>query len=260
MRIESSIITSLSELRAIEQQRIADERAALERARTAEIEAKRAAEQARVMAEEARLRAERAERMRIEQARLEAEHDARMRVEAAEATERARLAAALDEQRLAEEMELRRAELAKKRPTWMLVVTGLALIATIGFGWFAMERARESEHALQQQAAANRVRDEAKEQARQARAELDRLAQQLDQLDAQVATAERTLLAAQTKADREAAAAAITAANRQRALVRKEQDEARRRADAAARAAGVDISHCLHNATDCIDGVPKKRK
>ena len=41
--IESSIITSLSELRAIEQQRIADERAAVERKRAAEDEARRAA-------------------------------------------------------------------------------------------------------------------------------------------------------------------------------------------------------------------------
>src|SRR5690606_8448283 len=72
MRVESSIMTSLSELRAIEQQRIADERAARERQRLAEIEARRVAEQARIAAEQARLRAEREERLRIEEARIEA--------------------------------------------------------------------------------------------------------------------------------------------------------------------------------------------
>jgi hypothetical protein len=261
MRIESSIITSLSELRAIEQQRIADERQALERARAAEIEATRAAEQARVAAEQARVRAERAELMRIEQARLEAEHEARMRVEAAEASERARLTAALDEQRLAEEMELRRAEVAKKRPTWMVVVTGLALLATIGFGWFAMERARESEQARQQQAAADHARDAAKEQARQAQVELDRLTDRLDTLDAQVALAERTLVGAQTRAEREAAAAAIAAARQQRAEIRRQQLEAERRRLEAERKGGYHIDEsCLHDSIGCIDGKPKRRK
>src|SRR5262249_35614528 len=136
MRIESSILASLSELRAIEQERIADERAAVERARAAEVEAKRVAEQARLDAEQARIRAEREQRMRIEQARLDAEREARMKVMAAEAAERARLETALEHQRVAEELELRRAEIAKKRPTWMLVVTGVALVATIAFGWY----------------------------------------------------------------------------------------------------------------------------
>ncbi|HEY5927364.1 MAG TPA: hypothetical protein VIV11_37025, partial [Kofleriaceae bacterium] len=147
MRVESSIITSLSELRAIEQQRIADERAAIERERAAEIETKRAAEQAIRDAEERRLREEREAIMRIEQARLDAEREARMRVEAAEAAERARFTAALEQQRMQEEHELRRAEIAQKRPTWMLVVTGMALVATIGLGWYAIDRARERDKA-----------------------------------------------------------------------------------------------------------------
>ena len=50
-----------------------------------------------------------------------------MRVESAEAAERARQQAALEQSRMQQEMDLRRAEVAKKRPTWMLVVTGLAL-------------------------------------------------------------------------------------------------------------------------------------
>jgi hypothetical protein len=225
MRIESSIITSLSELRAIEQQRIADERAAIERERTAEIEARRAAEQARIDAEQRRLREEREAIMRVEQARVDAEREARMRVEAADAAERARLQAAIEQQRMAEELELRRAEIAKKRPTWMLVVTGMALVATIALGWYAVERAGERDIADQARIAADNEKREAQRMAQQAREELDRLALEMDAQDARLVAAQKALIGAQTKADREAAAALIAAANRERAEIKRHQDE-----------------------------------
>src|SRR5262249_42633942 len=143
-RFEPSVLASLHELKAIEEQRIADERAVVERARADELEARRAAEQARVDAEEARLRAERDERIRIEEARVAAEREARLRVEAHEASERARHQAELDHHRLEQEMELRRAEVAKKRPTWMLAVTGLAVCGGIALAVFAYERAQQA--------------------------------------------------------------------------------------------------------------------
>ena len=66
------------------------------------------------------MRAERDELRRIEDAKIAAEREAWLRVEAASAAERARHAIALEEHRIAQELELRRAEVAKTRPTWML--------------------------------------------------------------------------------------------------------------------------------------------
>jgi hypothetical protein len=261
MRIESSIITSLSELRAIEQQRISDERAAIERDRAAEIEARRAAEQARVDAEQRRLREEREAIMRVEQMRLDAEREARMRVEAAEAAERARLQAAIEQQRMVEEVELRRAEIAKKRPTWMLVVTGIALAATIGLGWYAVDQAAESARADEQRIAADNQTRAAQEDAKRAREELDRFAKELEALDAIVADAGKKLGAAQKQADRDAAAAAITAANLRSAELRKQQADAERRRWEAERKGGFIVDPaCLHGSIDCIDGKPRKNK
>lgn len=255
MRIESSIITSLSELRAIEQQRIADERAAIERERAAEIEARRTAEQAKLDAEERRVREEREAIMRVEQARLEAEREARMRVEAAEAAERARLTAALEQQRLAEEVELRRAEIAKKRPTWMLVVTGMALVATIGLGWYAVERAAERDRADQARIEAENEKRLAQQEAKEAREELDRLAKQMEEQDARIAQAQKVLLGAQNKADREAAAAIIAAASRERAEIQRRKDEIKLKAWKKKRGEQIKISEeCKANplAPGCI--------
>lgn len=225
MRIESSIITSLSELRAIEQQRISDERAAVEQARAAEIEARRAAEQARLDAEQAGLRADREHAMRIEQARVDAEREARMRVEAIQATERERLQTAIEQQRTAEEMELRRAENARKRPTWMVAVTGAALVATIAFGWYAVEQASERDHFKAQQLRADQDKLEAQRVAQEARVELERLGKQMDELDAQIAKAQQALLVAETKAESDRAAVEIREANRRRIEAKRHRDE-----------------------------------
>src|SRR5260221_10946547 len=126
MRVESSIMTSLGELRDIHQQRIVDERAAFERERAAEVEAKRAAEQAKLDAELDRQRADREAALRIEQARADAEREARLAIEAAQAAERARMQIALEQQRHHDETELRRAEVAKQRPRRMIAVTVIA--------------------------------------------------------------------------------------------------------------------------------------
>jgi hypothetical protein len=262
MRIESSIMTSLSELRAIEQQRIADERHAFERERAAELEARRAAEQARIDAEERRVREEREAMMRIEQARVDAEREARLRVEAAEAAERARLQAVLDQQRMQDETELRRAEIAKKRPTWMLAVTALALVATVGFGWYAVGEAQDRDRAEQQRIAAENARREAQEHLQEARAELDRLAVQMQEQDAQIEKAMKALLVAQNQADRDRVAAEIRQANQRKADIRRQQAAAEAAAAKAERDAGVDVTKCLGAGAGSICGVdePKKKK
>src|SRR5882762_4402638 len=147
---ENSVLFSLRELRQIEESRVQEEEHAVRTAEQARIAAAQEAERQRREAEEAKVRAERDELLRIETARENADRDARMRVESAEAMERQRVQAALEQQRLQHEMELRRAEVAKKRPTWMLAVTGVALLAAIGLiviAWQAWQRKSESDAA-----------------------------------------------------------------------------------------------------------------
>lgn len=246
-------MTSLHELRAIEQQRIADERAAIEKRRAAEAEAARAAEQARLEAEAARAQAEREELLRIEQARADAEREARLRVEAAEAAERARLAAQLEQERVQQELELRRAEVAKKRPTWMVAVTAIALAAGIGFAVFAVDRMHEAEVAQDGKAQADRAMAQARADAAAAMAKLDEMKRTLDDLDAKVTDAQHALAVARDAAERKRAQALLDEANRKAHEARVRQQQLQKERDEAIRRQGFDATKCLKGSLDCID-------
>lgn len=252
MRIESSIVTSLSELRAIEQQRLVEERASLERQRRQEDDARRAAEEARREADEARLRAEREELMRLEIAKAEAEREARLRVEAAEAAERARLQIALDQQRMTEEMELRRVEAAKKRPTWMVAVTAIACLAAVGLTWFAIDRSSrmaEAEHGRSVAIAQAKQADEEKHEAAKKVAVLE---QTLVELDEQVGKAQEALITAQNDADRNRAAEELAAAKHRKAEAKKAADQAKAFLDKQIRNTPVDVTKCTDTALGCM--------
>lgn len=253
MRIESSIITSLSELRAIEQQRIADERAALEARRAAEIEVQRALEQARADAERARVQAERDERMRIELAKAEAEREVRLRIEAHEASERARHLAQLEERRLAEEMELKRAEVAKKRPTWMIAVTVCAALAAVGLTAFAVNRSQEMADADAAKAKALHERDVAKAEIREAKERLAAIQKEMDALDGQIVALTTQLTDAQTDADRKKAAIALADANERKAEANRRLQAAKDAAWKKKRAEKVDVTGCTDTALGCLD-------
>src|SRR5258708_7454692 len=108
-RIEVSVVSSLAELRAIEHERIAEERAAV-----------------------ARERAERADQIRIAETHAAAERAAHERVLAVEATERARQDAELARARLDGELDLRREAAARRRP--FVVVSAIALACAIALG------------------------------------------------------------------------------------------------------------------------------
>lgn len=252
MRIESSIVTSLSELRAIEQQRLLDERAALERQRQQEADARRAADQARREAEEAKLRAEREELARIEIARAEAEREARLRVEAAEAAERARLQIALDQQRMAGEMELRRVEAAKKRPTWMVAVTAIACVAAVGLTWFAIDRGSRMADAEKGRNAAIAQAKQADEEKHEAAKKVALLEQGLADLDAQVQKAQKALTEAQNDADRKRAADELAAANHRKWEAKKAADAAKAVLDKQIRNTVIDVSKCTDTALGCM--------
>lgn len=252
MRIESSIITSLSELRAIEQQRIAEERAAVDRERTEAIEKARAAELARVQAEQAKLQADREERMRIEIARAEAERDARLRVEAHAASERNRLAAELEERRLLEEIALKRAEVAKKRPTWMLVVTGMAALAAVALTVFAIDRSRSMERAQHQQQVAMAEKEKAKEELRAFGARMAALQAEVDEFDAQIVGLQNKLATAQSQADRDRVATELAAANAQKRETQKRLERERLAREKVERERPIDVTGCTSTALGCL--------
>lgn len=253
MRIESSIITSLSELRAIEQQRIADERAAIERTRAAEIEARRLAEEARIAAEQAKLQAEREERMRIEIARAEAEREARMRVEATEAAERARWAAQLEEQRRAEEMELRRAEVAKKRPRWMIAVTAIAGLCAVGLMGFAIDRSQQMAASDEARERATAEKEKAKAELREAQARLASIEQEIDGFDTELRRLTKVVADAQNEADRKRAVLALQAANDAKKAAQKRLADEEARRWKKKRGEIVDVSKCTGTALGCLD-------
>jgi hypothetical protein len=248
---EASVMTSLHELRAIEQQRIADERTAVERRRAAEAAAAAAQEQARVDAAAARERAEREERLRIEQARADAEREARMRVEATDAAERTRLAAQLEQERLQHEMELRRAEVAKKRPTWMVAVTAIAVAAGVAFAVFAVDRMHEAQVAQDATARADAEKADAKRQAAAAVAQLDAMQRDLDELDAKVKTAQDTLELARTAEARKEAQVLLAEANRKAREARDRLEKQRIEHDRQVRRQGIHVDDCGANNVLC---------
>jgi hypothetical protein len=248
---EASVMTSLHELRAIEQQRIVDERTAFERQRAAEAEAVRVAEQARIDAAAARERAEREERLRIEQARADAEREARMRIETTEAAERARLAAQLEQERLQQELELRRAEVAKKRPTWMVAVTTIALVAGAALAIFAVDRMHEAEVAQTAKARADADKAQARKEAADAVAKVDAMQRDLDELEGKVGQAQHALDVAQTEIERRHAQELLDAAKRRVADARARAAAIQKERDDAARRAGYHLDDCGANNVLC---------
>lgn len=249
-------MVSLRELRAIEHQRLADEHAAVEAA----LEAKRrdresAARVAREVAE-ARIAAERSAQLASEAARGEAEREARLRIEAMEAAERARHLIALEARRLDEELALRREVARRQRPRWMIALTGLAVAAAVGLGWFAAMRQRESAAAERARAAAEAAQVEARKDARDAEIEMEQLARELAALDARVAATIKRVIEAQTRAELQAASDALLEERRQQAAIRERQrrrEEERRKQE---REAPVTISpDCLNNAV-CREAQP----
>jgi len=252
MRIESSIMSSLSELKAIHHERIADEQASFERARIAEFEARRAAEEAVRAAAEAKLREERDAQIRIEEARVAAEREARMKVEAAEAAERARYAAELEQQRQFQEAELRRAEIAKKRPRWMIAVTGVAVAAGLALGYMAIQSAHEAELAAEQQKAAEHDKQVAKEQAAQARVELAELEKSLDGSTAKLDELTRALTAAQNDADRLKIKHQIDEQNKIAAQERQRIADLKQKKWHDDRVKKLDQKDCLGTALGCL--------
>lgn len=249
VRQEGSLLASLSELRAIEHQRLADERAAALADMQARRDRQEAAARTAREAEAAKLAAERTARLAAEQAHAAAELEARLQLEAVEVAERARHMAALDERRFHEELALRREVALRQRPRWMVAVTVIAVLAAIGLGGFAVERARASAVARAARERANADQLQAERTLLETQASLDKLTQDLADLDHKVDQAIERVRIAQSDADRRAAQDGLRKLQiRQAELAAQQhqQEEARKHRE---RTVGVKISEdCLHNA------------
>jgi len=252
MRIESSIMSSLSELRAIHHQRLEDERTSFERDRQAEVEARRAAEETARAAADARVKEERDTLLRIEEARVAAEREARLKLEAAQASERARHVAELEAQRQQQEMELRRAEIAKKRPKWMVAVTGLAVCAGVGLGYLAIQSAREADAASQKRQIAETQKEQARRDAAESRAQLAIIEKSLDDTSAKLDGLTKALGIAQTDADRRKLSDQIAAERKKEADDRQRIIDWKKKQDDIDRHNGLHNDGCLGTAVGCL--------
>lgn len=239
---ENSVLFSLRELRQIEENRVQEETEAVRTAEQQRSAAREAAERSVREAEEARIRAERDAQLQIETARENAEREARMRVESAEAGERQRQQAALEQQRLQQEMELRRAEVAKKRPTWMLAVMGFAIVAAIGMIFFAIRSRAESAEAEKKKEQAELIAKQAVKDAEEAQAAVEKLAADLADLDKKLNTAVDNVVSAQNDADRANATAKLKQLQKDKYEMEQRIAEAKALAAKKERQKGVKIS------------------
>ncbi|HUH01066.1 MAG TPA: hypothetical protein VML75_03665 [Kofleriaceae bacterium] len=110
-----------------------------------------------------------------------------MRLQESEARARVEAQAKLEQDRLVQEMELRRLEANKKRPTGLIVAAVLLVFVVGGLAWFLIASQKESDSKLAKE----------REQARQAQVELERkldaLQQDLDTLNEEMAKAQETI-------------------------------------------------------------------
>lgn len=244
---ENSVLFSLRELRQIEENRVKEEEHAVRSAEEARAATAHDNERKRREAEDAKARAERDELLRIEMARESAEREARMRVESAEAMERQRNQATLEQQRLEHEMALRRAEVAQKRPTWMLAVTGLAIVGVIGAGIFAFKLIGSSAADRAAKEKAELVAKQAVEDAKAAQDRVDQLDRDMKEQNEQLAKADAAVKSAQNDADRKAAQSNLDK------LKEQKKDMENRIAAAKAAAAKADRAKGLHLSKECLE-------
>lgn len=159
MTSETSALFALSELQALEAERVRQERQAEEAAAAAERRAReQAAERERLLAE--RRAAEEAARLTAaREAELELERQERVRVQEAEAIARAEHDARLRREQLHLEAQVRMAE-RKAKPRWPLVVVPTLVLGLLGVGALTWQSRQRAEHEADQRAQAERTQAE----------------------------------------------------------------------------------------------------
>ncbi len=245
---ENSVLFSLRELRQIEESRVSEEENAVRNAEAAKLRAKQDEERRVIDVAESKARAIADEQRRIKELELAREHESRLKLEATEAGERARHQAALEQDRLQQEMALRRAEVAKKRPTWMIGVMVTAVIGLAGGVAFAIHKAGKSDQDNAARAVAEQRAAEAEKAAKEAEDTVNKLQRDLEDLNIRVGAAVDGVVAAQNDADRAGAKSKLEALRREQAEQQSRIAAAKAAAERAKRLGGLKIDkRCLDN-------------
>jgi hypothetical protein len=228
---ENSVLFSLRELRSIEETRVKEEEDAAKTAEEARIRARMEEERRQRDVEEAKVRAAEEAARRDSDAREQRVREDQVRVQEAEARARAEHQAQLEAHRLQQEMEIRRQEVQKKWPVWLVVAVGIFAVITIGAVIFMVQSSNKADQAAIAKRKADDEAAEAKKKADAAEAEKVALKQTVDaliaaseDLDRQMKESERQLSAATSQADRDKVAA-------RQAEIRRQQKVAKDRLD-----------------------------
>ena len=191
---ESSVLFSLRELQRIEQDRVQEE---VDRKRQEQEEKRLAAEEAerqRAAEEAARVEQERLAREQQKRAEKEAAH----RLKEAEARARVAAEAELERQRLDQELELRRQEVSRKRPTGLIAIVTILVLVVSGLGYWAYQSRQETIASAERAAAAQVERKRLEKELREQK-------QLLAQLNDELIEAQEAIKNAKSDAEREAA-------------------------------------------------------
>lgn len=228
---ENSVLFSLRELRSIEESRVKEEEDAAKTIEEARIRARMAEEQRRREEEEAKVRAAEDAARQERDAHDRRVREDQLRVQEAEARARAEHQAQLEAHRLQQEMEIRRQEVQKKWPVWLVVAVGIFAVITIGAVIFMVQSSRKADSESRARQAAQVEEAKAKEIAKQKEQEtaelkktVDNLIAMLSDLDNQMKESERQLAAASTQAERDKVAG-------RQAEIRRQQRAAQDRLD-----------------------------
>lgn len=220
---ESSVLFSLRELQRIERSRVEEEAAADARRRAAAAsERRRAEEEARREEGERARRADALAAHEREMASMRLREE-RIRIQEAEALARADLQAQLEAHRLEQEMEIRRVEASRKRPTWLVITVGFAVVAA-GIAIAIMVQKSNAEAVAQHARRDAEARQhQMAEEVNGFRKQLRELEQEQADLKAQQDEAKRQLAAANTQAARDQIAARQAELDARAADVRRRQ-------------------------------------
>jgi cell division protein FtsB len=239
---ENSVLFSLRELRDIEHTRVRSEEE--QRLQVQEDERRRVDDERRRVEAE-RQRREQEERMRFDELERQRREEG-LRLQEAERRAQIEAQAQLEQQRLAHEMELRRHEISKKRPTWLLAVVGVLVVLGGGLGVWGYQTYQERQAAQALAVEKERALADLERQRLELEAEIDKLNKEME--DAQT-----KLAAATTAAERDAAQKQLDTLRAE--ATRKQRDRKKVVDNASKQGSGgrkIEMSEaCRKNPLDC---------
>src|SRR5262249_30235262 len=137
---------------------------------------------------------------------------------------------------------------AKTRPTWMVAVTALALVAAVVLVFFAIKAMNKSDEDTKAKEEAQKIAEQAVKDAKEAQEQAEKLQRDAEEMNKQTMAAVADVATKKEKADIEAAQARLAALQKAQAEMNARIAEAKAKADRAERLKGVKIKQeCLDN-------------